>query len=366
MPANAIRFTHDADGRLTGVVEPEAGTALYGWDAVGNLLGVTRHPAGQLSILQLSPERGEVGQSVTIEGTGFSSSPESNTVKFNGTAAVVVKATATALTVKVPTGAESGPVTVSTAAEGPVSSSRKFTVGNQSGPSISEISPIVVATGGDFTIHGSHFDSAPEDLITLNGSESEIVSATEGSITVKVPGETLGGRVTVATPDGSALGPDLFVPPGNAAASTVGDTGRFSIGEPTTTTISKAGTVGLKLFDAEGGEKVAFTLSEATFAGKVSIWSPKDVQLGGSEASFTTGGGGIVEPVILPKSGTYTVRIQGTGEATGSVRLNTYKVNDLTGSITPAATAEGGTQHVALPTPGQVARYSVALSAGEK
>jgi RHS repeat-associated protein len=365
VPAGAIRFTHDADGRLTGVVEPEAGTALYGWDAVGNLAGVTRHPAGQLSILQLSPERGEVGQSVTIEGTGFSSSPESNTIKFNGTATAVLEATATALTVKVPTGAESGPVTVSTAGEGPVSSSRDFTVGNQSGPSISEISPTIVATGGEFTIHGSHFDGAPEDLITLNRSESEIVSATESSITVKVPRETLGGRVRVATPDGSTIGPDLFVPPGNAAASSVGDTGRFSIGEPTTTTISKSGTVGLKLFDAEGGEKVAFTLSEATFAGKVSIWSPRDVQLGGSETSFTTSGGGIVEPVILPESGTYTVRILGTGEATGSVKLNTYKVNDVTGSITPVATAEGTTQHVALTTPGQVAKYSMPISAGE-
>lgn len=36
MPANAIRFTHESDGRLTGVKEPEADTAFYGWDAVGD------------------------------------------------------------------------------------------------------------------------------------------------------------------------------------------------------------------------------------------------------------------------------------------------------------------------------------------
>ncbi|HKZ12591.1 MAG TPA: LamG-like jellyroll fold domain-containing protein, partial [Solirubrobacterales bacterium] len=365
-PANAIRFLHNADGRLKEVVEPAGGTATYNWDAAGNLLSISRGAASSLSIGQITPDRGNVGEPVRIDGTGFSSIPESDVVKFNGTQATVLKASPWAIWVDVPGGAESGLVTVSTPSEGPAVSSEEFVVGNQPGaPSISGLSSNVVATGEELTILGSNFESAVDDVVTLNNSRPEIVSASKTAITVAVPAEALGGRVTVATADGEDGGPDVYIPPNKAAASTVGDTGRFSIGEPTVTTITKAGTVGLKLFDAKGGEKLAFTLSEATFAGRVSIWSPKDSQLGGSEANFTTSGGGIVEPVLLPESGTYTVRIEGTGSATGSVKLNAYKVNDVTGSITPAATAEGATQHVAITTPGQIARYSVAMGAGE-
>ena len=48
------------------------------------------------------------------------------------------------------------------------------------------------------------------------------------------------------------------------------------------------------------------------------------------------------------------------------MKVASYGFQDLTGSITPAATAEGTTQKVATTVPGQNARYSVTMSAGEK
>jgi len=47
------------------------------------------------TITTLSPTSGAIGASVTITGTNFSTTPTSNTVTFNGTAATVTSATAT-------------------------------------------------------------------------------------------------------------------------------------------------------------------------------------------------------------------------------------------------------------------------------
>src|ERR1044072_7851657 len=92
-PSNAFRFLHAADGRLTAAIDPEGETAAYSWDAAGNLLSISRGSSSKLSIVQLSPAKGEIGQTIEIEGTGFSTTPGVNTVKFNGTAATVQTAT---------------------------------------------------------------------------------------------------------------------------------------------------------------------------------------------------------------------------------------------------------------------------------
>jgi len=301
---------------------------------------------------------------IKIAGTGFSSTPGSNTVKFNGTAATATEASPWSLTVKVPAGATTGSVTVSTKTEGPVTSAEAFTVSSSSKPSISGISPTVAATGDEVTISGSNFDiAAGGNVVRLNRSLPGLVSTSATAIKLAVPEATLGGKVSVAMVNGSVVGPDLYIPPESVAASKVSATGRFSVGEPTTTTLTGAGTIGLKLFDGTTGQKLSYALSEATFNGNVSIWGPKGTKLSGGEATFSTSGGGISEPVTLPESGTYTARIEGSGGATGSVKLSTYLVKDLTGSITP--TKEGAKQTVSITEPGQNALYSVEVKAGQ-
>src|SRR4051812_4880359 len=154
-PSDAFRFFHDADGRLKGAINPEGDTAVYNWDAAGNLLSISRHASSKLSVVQLIPQRGEVGATVTIEGTGFSTTPASNTVKFNGTTATVSAASATSLTVKVPTGATTGSVTVTVGEEGAVTSPESFTVAESSAPRISSISPTLAVAGEEVTVSGS-------------------------------------------------------------------------------------------------------------------------------------------------------------------------------------------------------------------
>ncbi|HTP66935.1 MAG TPA: IPT/TIG domain-containing protein [Geobacteraceae bacterium] len=74
-----------------------------------------------------SPTSGPVGTSVTISGTNFSTTPASNTVKFNGTAATVTSSTASQIITTVPAGATTGPISV-TVAGNTATSSTSFTV----------------------------------------------------------------------------------------------------------------------------------------------------------------------------------------------------------------------------------------------
>src|SRR5690348_13207884 len=74
-PSNAFRFLHDPDGRLKAAIDPEGGTAVYNWDPTGNLLSIVRHESSELSIVGIFPGHGQSGDTVTIEGTGFSPTP---------------------------------------------------------------------------------------------------------------------------------------------------------------------------------------------------------------------------------------------------------------------------------------------------
>ncbi len=65
-----------------------------------------------LSVSGFAPTLGVIGASITITGSGFSTVPSENEVKFNGTTATVSAATLTQLTVAVPAGASNGTVSV--------------------------------------------------------------------------------------------------------------------------------------------------------------------------------------------------------------------------------------------------------------
>jgi YD repeat-containing protein len=92
--------------RVVSEVNPQ-GSVSYNYDAVGNLLSITRTTSSPsaLAIFRLTPAQGSVGQTVVIQGQNFSTTPSANTMQFNGTAATVTAATANSLTVTVPTGA---------------------------------------------------------------------------------------------------------------------------------------------------------------------------------------------------------------------------------------------------------------------
>jgi YD repeat-containing protein len=116
-PADTISYAYDELGRLTAVIDPNApsnGVAMYNYDEVGNITSIERLSSSGVSVVQVSPAQGYVGQDVIIYGTGFSATPASNTVTFSGSAgATVTSATETQLHVTVPSGATTGTISVS-------------------------------------------------------------------------------------------------------------------------------------------------------------------------------------------------------------------------------------------------------------
>ena len=73
-----IQYFYDGLGRLTTVVDQNGNIANYHYDAVGNLLSITRSTApgnNALAILGFTPQQGPIGQTVTIQGQGFSPTP---------------------------------------------------------------------------------------------------------------------------------------------------------------------------------------------------------------------------------------------------------------------------------------------------
>ena len=59
-----VIYVYDELGRLVGVVDPAGDTAVYTYDAVGNLLSISRYPSSQVSIIQFTPKTGPVGTTV--------------------------------------------------------------------------------------------------------------------------------------------------------------------------------------------------------------------------------------------------------------------------------------------------------------
>src|SRR5438874_13463311 len=109
-----VQYVYDGLGRLAQVIDPSGNTATYNYDAVGNLLSITRSttsPSG-LAVFSFSPAHGGVGQTVTIQGQNFSATPSSNTVKFNGTTATVSAAATNQLTPRAPQAPPTAPSAV--------------------------------------------------------------------------------------------------------------------------------------------------------------------------------------------------------------------------------------------------------------
>ncbi len=279
-PAHAdLTYIYDALGRLRAVIDPSQtdGTAIYSYDAVGNLLSITRQPASQVAIIEFSPASGPVGTTVTIQGTGFSPTPSQNAVTFNGVAATVSSATTTQLVATVPSGATTGPIAV-TAPGGSATSAEPFTVTADAGaPTITSFTPTLGPAGTSVTITGTNFDptiAANQVTFVGNGLRAVVASATSTTLGTVVPPGAVSGRLKVATPAGSAVSTqDFFVPVGSYTAADVVTTVRMAIGETQTISIPTANKIALVIFDGTASQRVFFR-----FTGPLWRWDRGDAE----------------------------------------------------------------------------------------
>ncbi|WP_460504359.1 IPT/TIG domain-containing protein, partial [Hymenobacter agri] len=130
--------------------------------------------------------------------TGFTGA---TAVTFNGTVATFAVNSATQITATVPTGATTGPVTVTTA--GGTSNGLSFTV-LPPAPTLTNLSSSSGPTGTSVTITGTNLTGAT--AVSFNGTSASFVVNSATQITATVPAGATTGLVTVTTPGGTSNG----------------------------------------------------------------------------------------------------------------------------------------------------------------
>ena len=341
--AQGISYLYDDLGRLIAVVSPGTGTAVYAYDAVGNLLSITRYAATAVLIVDFAPKEGPVGTSVTIAGVGFSATPGQNTVRFNGTQAIVSAATATELTVTVPAGATTGTISV-TVPGGSSTSAMPFTVSGSSGaPTISVFTPAIGTAGTAVTVNGTNFEVRPTDnRLLFNLMQAPIATATTTALSPTVPGDGTSGRLTVSTPNGQAQSAaDFFIPPPGYTTTQVVFTGRLVVGGGTLTpSFVQTQKIALVVFDGTHGQQLSLGIGGGVVSTTTTIYNPNGTVLGSVGTDFN---GGSLHVSSLPVTGTYTIMVlpgPNTGNApltlSQDLNLGTVQINGASVNVTIA------------------------------
>lgn len=355
--AAEVSYIYDEVGRLKAGVDPAGDMALYSYDAVGNLVDITRQSSGQVAIIQFLPDHGPEGIPVTIFGTGFSATPSQNTVSFNGTTATVISASATEVATTVPAGATTGTLMI-TSPNGSDTSNQSFTVTANSGaPTITSINPTLAVPSTSITINGTNFDPTPGNTkVYFNVTRDIGASVSATSISTAIPSLATSGPVRISTLQGMAIGPDLFIPPPTYTVNQVASTGRIVLGGGSTNVaIGTQNYIALMVFDGNGtaGQRVSVKVT-AGGTSSLTLFNPNGTTLG----ITTTNASGVAfldsQPLVY--SGTYTLMMKliNTTPITNA-SLTLYDVPlDTQASITPS----GSSVQVSTTVPGQNAQLT--------
>jgi YD repeat-containing protein len=363
--AQTVTYIYDALGRVVGVVSPSGDAAVYAYDPTGNITSISTYHSTQLSIMTVTPDRGAVHCTVTVYGTGFSATASQDTVKFNGTAAKIVSATANSITTEVPTGATTGPITVTTPA-GKVVSKNPFVVTPNEAPTISAFEPAIVAPGEALAISGTSFQSElSTDSVRLNGTATPAKSATATEIHTSVAAASTSGHISVSTPYGQAISSgDLYVVPTPHTTSQVAFTGRMKVNTTKSLSIKKSNDIGLMIFDETSGHRVTLALPTSTFEGcelNLVILSPSNVTVA-SDATTGCLPPNIITTPVLTETGTYTVLAYTGDGSTGTASLSLF---DIAQDFSAPIEANGETVTANFTAPGEDARLTFTGKIGE-
>jgi sugar lactone lactonase YvrE len=156
------------------------------------------------TITGFSPPTATIASTITINGTNFSTIPENNFVGFGAAIGVVTSATATQISVVIPNGAVSGPISLSVN-ELKTTSANSFTL---TPPTITSISPNSGPKWAEVTLTGTGFDALnTNDSVFFNGIAGIIVSTTNTKIIAKVSPTSGTGPVTLRMDGTQCTGP---------------------------------------------------------------------------------------------------------------------------------------------------------------
>lgn len=190
------------DAHPTTKAEDNWLTRIGSFQLPGCSTAVSTAPA----VTSFSPTSGQVGTSVTISGSNLTGA---TAVAFNGTAATFTVVSDTQVNATVPSGATSGPITVTTP-NGTATSSTSFSVTAPPAaqPSISSFSPTSGPIGTRVTINGSAFTGATS--VSFNGKAASFTVVSDTQVTATVPTGAKTGPIRVATAAGTATSSTSF------------------------------------------------------------------------------------------------------------------------------------------------------------
>jgi hypothetical protein len=365
-PAAAdVLHVYDGRNRLRATVDPTANdAAIWTYDAVGNILAITRKPASQTTILELPADAVAGACGVRILGIGFDPTPGQTIVTVNGVAATVQSATATELVVCLGGSTTTGSVVVTTptgsdASDGPLPVQPVAAV-----PTVTGFTPGVAVQDASLAVTGTAFDPTPGLTRVRLGATSLLapVSNVMGtSLTATVPPGTTSGRLTLTTPAGTVTAvSDLFVPPAPYTASDVAVTGRLSLGGSQNLTIPPLQQA-LLVFDGAVGQKVCVGHPLTQLA---SIIRAMFLPTGASMFSPYSGSSTVIEVPPLEMAGTYQVQLRNS--STANTAVGTVTLHDTSGQIQGTIPANGTATSVTVATPCARAGRSFAGTSGQR
>jgi hypothetical protein len=340
--------------------------------------------SGVPTITGFTPTIGPAGTSVSISGTNFETTPANNRLAFHQTRARVTTATATAMATTVPFKATSGRLSVATPAG----------TGTSSGDFFVPPSPYVaadVAFTDRMTLGGTKVvtigTASRIGLVVFDGTAGQRISLQMTSVSIAF------SSVKVFAPDGALLGPETFVNTGGGFSDvqTLPKTGTYQIlVDPTSTntgsmtlnlnnvpadvtgTLSAGSGLGITIttpgqnakltFSGTSGQRVSVRFTSVTVSSSFAyLDKPDGTSLVGATA-VNPSAGGFIDAVTLPTTGTYTVRIDLQGTATGAMTVTAYDITDASGTITPG----GSAVTASLTTPGQNGLYTFSGTASQR
>jgi len=355
--AIAATYIYDANGRLVVAVNDTGASAQYVYDNMGNLSKIIRLSATDLAIFSFSPGKGGPGVVVTVIGQGFSSTAGQNLVKFNGTVAAVSSALATKLTVIVPSGATTGRITVQVGAVTATSATNFVVDNNIRPPTITDVSPPVVAVGSPVTVTGQYLAPvANQTGVALNAHPVLTTTLTDTQAVFSVPAGTGSGKVRVTTPYGVATSAgDVVVAPSGVNAADIVQVKRLVADVAAQGfSISTTGQYAAALFDASNGDYINLQFSNISVTGiSYDLYSTDNTHLTGGTVSPSS------PTVLLPKlttSGTYLLLMKpDSGPATWGLAIEK----------SPSIVVDGAVVSVATTAPGQQERLFFSANANQ-
>ncbi len=343
------------------------------------------------SITNMSPVQGGVGTSVTISGLNLDTTSLSVTFQ-SGIAATIISKSPTSIVLNVPSGAQTGNVTVNS--NGVVLNAGNFTIVPTTPPTtITSMNPNTGAAGTVVEIRGSNLPTTAFRVDFFNAKTATVISASDSLIKVVVPTGAVTGNVeldsggtkyncgmfTIATGGGASHTITSFSPLSAAVGSeitllgtgfnttTSANTVLFSGGS---NAVVKTATATELVFDVPAGAQsgpiyVIIASSSVSSADPFKLVVPGTLYISDFNPKKAAVGQDITvkgdQFNLTPMNNTITF----AGNAVGTVKSGTAKeivVTVPSGAIDGIFTLDNGTATVSTPVPFEVDRDPVITS----